>query len=220
MTNATLGEQQRVPWTWWLMFALAIAIAGYALSFVVRGEAAFPPNLRTSFDARPWGIYSHVMFGAVALALGPFQFRRGLLLRNRALHRRLGLVYVICSALTGVVGMYMAVYSYGGRVTHLGFGALGFATFMTAVKSYFHIRAHEVAPHRAWMIRNYALIFAAVTLRIELPLMAMAMREFDTPYAIVSWLCWVPNLAFAEWYLRRSRSAESDLPRHSMAARG
>lgn len=200
------------------MLALALAIAGYALSFVVKGNAAFPPNLRSSFEARPWGIYSHVVFGALALALGPFQLRRGLLLRNRPLHRRLGLVYVICSAMTGVVGTYMAVYSYGGLVTHLGFGLLGFATFMTALKPYFHIRAHEVAPHRAWMIRNYALVFAAVTLRIELPLLANAMQQFDTPYAMISWLSWVPNLAFAEWYLRRSSSTASDLPRHSLAA--
>src|SRR5262245_15469438 len=78
-----------VPWTWWPMFLLAIAISGYALVYLVRGEAAFGGNLRESFLARPWGIYSHVLFGAVALALGPFQFRRGLLLRNRPLHRRL-----------------------------------------------------------------------------------------------------------------------------------
>ena len=118
----------------------------------------------------------------------------------------------------GVSGMYMAAWSYGGWVTHLGFGLLGFATFVSALKAYFHIRAREVAPHRAWMIRNYALIFAAVMLRIELPLMAFAMQEFDTPYAIVSWLCWVPNLLWAEWYLRRShRSAGTDLPVHSLA---
>jgi uncharacterized membrane protein len=201
------------------MLFLAIAIGGYALSFWVRREAAFPPNLRESFSARPWGIYTHVLFGAVALMFGPFQFRRNLLLRNRPLHRRLGLLYVICSALTGVGGMYMAVYSSGGLVTHLGFGLLGFATFMTASKAYFHIRAREVAAHREWMIRNYALIFAAVTLRIWLPVLAITMREFETPYAIVSWLAWVPNLLWAEWYVRRSkRTAGADLPQHSLAA--
>ena len=197
---------------------LAFAIAGYALSFFPRGEAAFPPNLRVSFNARLFGIYSHVLFGGSALALGPFQFRRGLLLRNRPLHRRMGLAYVIASALTGVSGMYMAVYSHNGIGTHLGFFTLGFLTFATALKPYFHIRAREVAPHREWMIRNYALLFAAVTLRIELPILAISMQAFEPAYAIISWLCWVPNLLAAEWYLRRSRPAVvADLPVHSRA---
>jgi len=201
------------------MTFLAFAIAGYALSFWVRRDAAFPGNLRDAFLARPWGIYSHVLFGGLALVLGPFQFRRTLLLRNRPLHRRLGLAYVACSSMTGLSGVYMAGYSYGGFVTHLGFGLLGCATFVTALKAYFHIRSREVAPHREWMIRNFALIFAAVTLRIELPLLAIWLKEFDAPYAIVSWLCWVPNLLFAEWYVRRSRrTAGAELPTHSLAA--
>jgi uncharacterized membrane protein len=200
------------------MTVLAFGIAGYALSFFVRGDNAFPPPLRVSFNARLFGIYSHVLFGGIALALGPFQFRRNLLLRNRPLHRRLGLVYVVASALTGISGMYMAVYSHNGIGTHLGFGVLGFLTLLTALKPYFHIRAREVAPHREWMIRNYALLFAAVTLRIELPILAISMQAFEPAYAIISWLCWVPNLLVVEWYLRRSRpGAAAHLPVHSRA---
>lgn len=218
MPESTAARSLRPSWAWWPMLVLAIGIAGYALSILVRRDAAFPPHLRESFLARPWGIYSHVFFGALALGLGPFQFRRGLLVRNRPLHRRLGLTYVVASAMVGISGMYMALYSYGGSITHFGFGSLGFATFMTALKPYFHIRAHEVAQHREWMIRNYALLFAAVTLRIEMPLMTAFITELRTPYVIVSWLCWVPNLMFAEWYVRRSkRSAGTNLPKHSLA---
>lgn len=200
------------------MLILAIVVASYASLYLIRGSDAFGPNLRESFLARPWGIFPHVFVGGIALVLGPFQFRRSLLLRNRPLHRRLGLTYVICSAMTGVSGLYMAVWSYGGLITHLGFGTMGFLTFVTALKAYFHIRAREVAVHRAWMIRNYAILFGAVTLRIWLPLMAIGMKEFETPYLIVSWLSWVPNLIWAEWYLRRSRrTAGTDLPVHSLA---
>ena len=58
------------------MLFLAVGIAAYAWSFLLRGEAAFGPNLRESFIARPWGIYMHVFFGGIALVLGLFQFRR------------------------------------------------------------------------------------------------------------------------------------------------
>jgi hypothetical protein len=71
------------------------------------------------------------------------------------------------------------------------------------------------------MIRNYALLFAAVTLRIQLPLLAGLMNAFETPYAIISWLSWVPNALWAEWYLRRSqRTAGTNLPKHSLASAG
>jgi hypothetical protein len=56
------------------------------------------------------------------------------------------------------------------------------------------------------MIVSYGLIFAAVTLRIEIPLlMVVTQGDFDLTYRIVSWLCWVPNLLVAAAYVRRSR---------------
>jgi uncharacterized membrane protein len=208
------------PRSWWVVFSFAVLIALYALSFFPRGESAFPPQLRESFSSRPWGIYPHVLFGAIALILGPFQFRRGLLLRRRALHRRLGLVYVICATLTGVVGLYMATYSFGGLTTHLGFGLLGAFTTATTAVAYARIRAHDVSAHREWMIRSFALIFAAVTLRIELPLLIIAHQgQFSPAYAIIAWSAWVPNLLWAEWYIRHKRgTAAAIVPRHSRAA--
>jgi hypothetical protein len=206
--------------SWWLVAFLAFAVAGYALSFYVRRSAAFPPDLFDSFTARPWGIYSHVLFGSLALILGPFQFRRTLLVRNRPLHRRMGLIYVVSATMTGLVGLYMSAYSFGGMNTHLGFGVLGALTAFTTLKAYTRIRALDVRAHREWMIRSFALIFGAVTLRIELPLLIVAYQgAFPPAYAIVSWLSWVPNLIWAEWYIRHSRHTEaSSVPQHSRAS--
>jgi len=57
------------------------------------------------------------------------------------------------------------------------------------------------------MVRSYALIFAAVTLRIELPLLTAAFHDFTPAYLVVAWLSWVPNLLVVEWYLRRTSPA-------------
>ena len=197
------------------MAVFAMAIAAYALSYLIRGAGAFPPDLRDSFLARPWGIYSHALLGATALALGPFQFRRRLLLRRRKLHRVMGRVYVIAAFATGVVGLYMAFYAFGGPTTHLGFGTLGVLTAFATLKAYTSIRSFAVSAHREWMIRSFALIFAAVTLRIELPLLIAYYGDFAPAYRVVSWLSWVPNLIWAEWFVRRSRYRGGDVPRHS-----
>jgi hypothetical protein len=56
------------------------------------------------------------------------------------------------------------------------------------------------------MLRNYSLTFAAVTLRIYLPLAAAIMHlSFIPSYRVISWLCWVPNLVVAEALVRRAR---------------
>src|SRR5260370_20371385 len=57
------------------------------------------------------------------------------------------------------------------------------------------------------MIRSYALTLAAVTLRIYLPASQIAGIPFPDAYQTISWLCWVPNLVVAEWWILRSRLA-------------
>ncbi len=203
--------------SWWILVALAAAIAVYAFAYVVIGGPMYPPNLKDSFVSRPWGIYSHAFFGGTAMILGPFQFRRDLL-RNRSRHRLLGKIYLVACLGTGLAGFYMAFFSYGGMITHLGFGGLALSLLGSSYLAWLVIKGRDVARHREWMIRSYALIYAAVTLRLEIPtLMAVTQGNFDLTYHIVSWLCWVPNILVAEWYIRQSRPrATPDLPAYGV----
>jgi uncharacterized membrane protein len=182
------------------------------MAYVIVGEPMYPSNLAASFLARPWGIYSHTLFGSLALGLGALQFNRWLLIRHRPLHRALGTVYVVSAAIVGLAGLYMSFYSFGGPVTHLGFGILAVLLLWTTARAYLAARERSIAIHRQWMLRSYALIFAAVTLRIELPLLIMAFGEFTPAYQVVAWLCWVPNVLWAEWYVRRTASVPVPSP--------
>jgi hypothetical protein len=56
------------------------------------------------------------------------------------------------------------------------------------------------------MIRNYSLTFAAVTLRIYLPLATAVMHiSFIPSYRVISWFCRVPNNIVAEMLIRRAQ---------------
>jgi hypothetical protein len=57
------------------------------------------------------------------------------------------------------------------------------------------------------MVRNFALTFAAVTLRLWLPVSTVSGVAFELAYPVIAWLCWVPNLVAAEFFLERSRAA-------------
>ena len=72
----------------------------------------------------------------------------------------------------------MAMVSLEGLATHLGFGILAWLWFMTALQAYRAIGRGEIEAHQRWMMRNFALSLAAVTLRNELPLMLFAPLVF------------------------------------------
>ena len=61
------------------------------------------------------------------------------------------------------------------------------------------------------MIRSFALTFAAVTLRLYLPLVPLLGISFVDGYRAISFLAWVPNLIVAELYLRGAFSRAAKL---------
>jgi hypothetical protein len=72
------------------------------------------------------------------------------------------------------------------------------------------------------MVRNFALTFAAVTLRVWLPAGTAAGVPFAVAYPVVAWLCWVPNLLAAEALIRTIPrgfvDAGGSVARHALAA--
>ncbi len=188
---------------WGLMTFLSVSIVIYLLLVYLQ----FNPEYYAfeSFKLHPIGLYSHVIASSVALLLGPFQFLPRLRQKKYLkLHRWMGRLYLGVGILIGgISGLYMSLFAHGGLINALGFGTLAILWLATGAMAYVTIRRGDIETHRRWMSRNFALTFAAVTLRLWLPLLAVAFQDFDKGYQMVSWLAWVPNLLIAEWILRR-----------------
>ncbi|MFK2820825.1 DUF2306 domain-containing protein [Flavobacteriaceae sp. LMIT009] len=194
---------------WIIFIGLALAIGLYPIIYLIvdmksngllesKGQELLGSTLYNI------GFYMHIYFGGLALLTGWSQFSKKW--RNKYLktHRTLGKIYVVSVLLSGISGFYIALYANGGLTAKLGFGILAILWLLSTVKAYLTIRNKKVTEHQKWMIRSYALCFAAVTLRIWLPLLPMILQiDFDSAYIIISWLCWVPNLIFAEFLIRR-----------------
>lgn len=187
---------------------LSLGVAVYAMVAYGFGPLGrfVHPDMQAAFRAHPVGIYTHVFASAVALALGPLQFSQRLRTARPRLHRLSGRVYLGVGVLFGgLAGLYMSLHAFGGMVSRLGFGCLATAWLVTGLLAFLAIRRHDVAAHRRWMVRNFALTFAAVTLRVYLPT-AMATRiPFELAYPAIAWLCWLPNLLLAEALFNRAR---------------
>ena len=193
-----------------LLYLLTLGVAGYAVfayGFLPLGSLVHP-DMKANFLAHSNGIYTHVFASIVALTLGPFQFSTRLRQKNTNVHRWLGRTYLAVGVLVGgLSGLYMSQYAFGGSVAQLGFAALAVLWLYTGLRAYLAVRRGAIAEHRKWMVRNFSLTFAAVTLRLYLPASMAAGVEFSLAYPIIAWLCWVPNLAFAEWRYNSAHKA-------------
>lgn len=195
---------------WLGMTFLAVGVAGYAITMLFALEFR-PPFVRTLFAERPIAAFAHFMGGAIALVAGAFQFNAQLRTRFIEVHRWLGRVYLLGVAVGGIAAFTLAPHSFGGLVAKLGFSLLAACWIGSTLNAYRHIRQGNVSAHRDWMIRSYALTLAAVTLRLYLPSSQIAGLSMSMAYPAIAWLCWVPNLLIAEWFVR-SRHAAAMLP--------
>jgi uncharacterized membrane protein len=178
-----------------VLCSLSLGVAAYAVvayGFLPLGSLVHP-DMRTVFETHQLGIYAHVFGSVIALTLGPSQFVSRLRKNHTALHRWLGRLYLGAGVLIGgSSGLYMASMAFGGIVARLGFSCLAVAWLYTGLRAYLAIRGGAVAVHRVWMIRNYALTLAAVTLRLYIPMSGVAGIEFEVAYPYIAWISWVP----------------------------
>jgi len=200
---------------------LSLGVAAYA----VIGYAVMPlgalvhPDMKSGFVAHPLGVYLHVFAAAVALLLGPFQFSDRLRQARIRIHRWMGRIYLgVGVLLGGLSGLYISQFAFGGMAARLGFAALAVCWLYTGVRAFLAIRRKAIDEHRKWMIRNFALAFAAVMLRLYLPASVIAGFEFAVAYPVIAWLCWLPNLLVAEWVVHNI--SHSKLPQQTAVGGG
>ena len=216
--------RQGSPVSWTVVTLISLAISGYFVgqyatgSLAVLGEQGV--GLAPTYANRPFPVriafYVHIVSAGLALTVGPFQFARVIRRRYRAVHRWIGRTYAVSIAFASVSGLVMAAFNSAAFVGFFGFGTLSVLWGWTTWRGYRAIREHDVAGHQAWMIRSFALTFAAPTLRLWLGVLILFQLaigvggpnvEVDKlmadAYAAVPFLCWLPNIVIAEIMIRR-----------------
>ncbi len=149
----------------------------------------------------------HIFPGLLFMVLGPLQFSSAIRARHLRWHRWSGRIFVSCGV---VIGISALVMSFGmpaiGGINQAAATTL-FATFFlfALCKAFWHIRRREIALHREWMIRAFAVGLAVATIR---PIIGMffatsrfsglAPHEF---FGIAFWIGFVLHLIAAEAWI-------------------
>ncbi|QWZ08673.1 DUF2306 domain-containing protein [Nocardioides panacis] len=196
---------------WWVppaLLALAfIPVLGGTgrLIEVLGGPEVLPTDDR--FAASPVPLVAHIVAAVVYAVLGAFQFSARLRRRRPNWHRRAGRLLVVLGLAVAFSGLWMTLayprkegtgdILWGTRL--LVSSGMGTAVILGLVA----IRRRDIARHRAWMTRAYALALGAGTQALTVgfgeALFGAGVGRTDLMMAAA----WVINLAIAEWVIRR-----------------
>jgi uncharacterized membrane protein len=193
---------------WVIMTLACVSIAVIVSRYLTFDPEVYFPQQREPYLQHEFALGVHVLSGVLALLIGPLQFVRRLRHRFVRVHRFMGATYVASATALGVSGLILAPTAYTGLVASVGFTVLDLAMLFTTWTAVRMILAGRYGEHRRWMIRSFSLIMAGVMLRVWMPIYGLLAAagivdfSYETAYAAVAWLCWVPNLLLAIWFTR------------------
>jgi uncharacterized membrane protein len=180
---------------------------------------AFPEGamLDSGFARHPVLTFVHITPGLLFIILGPLQFMKRIRARRLRLHRWSGRVFLASGMVVGVSALMMSPRMAIGGVNEQVAVTLFAILFLFALtKAFLHIRRREIALHREWMIRAYAIGLAVATARPIMgvffatrPLTHLTPQEF---FGTAFWLGFTLNLIAAEVWINYTRQTTAKVP--------
>lgn len=201
------GRRRSWPIPAALMALSAIPLTAGSLRLVqlAGGPALIPADDR--FTGFPTALVVHITGAAVFAVVGIFQFVPGIRRRHRAWHRRAGRVVAAAGlAVAGSALWLTLVYEPEPGTGDLLYGlrlVFGSAMAGCLVLGFAAIRRRDIAAHRAWMIRAYALGLGAGTQVFTESIGGAVLGTGPLAVDLAKGAGWLINLAVAEAAIRR-----------------
>lgn len=202
----------RIYWAaWWgAIMLLTVQISVVSTLRYITGSQPAPEPIMANAFATPF-LVLHVIGATVAFLAGPLQFMPAIRKRWPAFHRGTGRVYVLGCAIGAPTGFILAMGTSAGPAAGVPFAVSAMLWSLFTWLGLRAILAGRVVEHREWMLRGYAVLAGAITLRLMLPAALMSGYEFYPAYRVISWLNWSVNLALVEYWIRRNRASAAAL---------
>jgi uncharacterized membrane protein len=178
---------------------------------ILGGPELIPTDPR--FAASPVPLVVHVAAAVGYAVLGAFQFSAGIRRRHPAWHRRTGRVLVVLGLAVALSAVWMTLVFPSKE----GTGALlyvfrllfGSGMAISIILGLVAIRRRDVARHRAWMTRAYALALGAGTQAFTVGFGEALFGTGVVRTDLMMGAGWVLNLAVAEWLIRRPSARQA-----------
>ncbi|SMC25725.1 Uncharacterized membrane protein [Andreprevotia lacus DSM 23236] len=190
-----------------LTLGIVPALAGAArLVLLAHGGPLTADNAR--FLAAPWPVAIHIICTTLYCLLGAWQFWPRLRRQQPGWHRLAGRILVPCGLASALSGLWMTQFypwpEFDGLALYLIRLVVGSAMLASLYIGFAAIRKGNVARHRVWMTRAYALGLGAGTqVFTHLPLIITPSLRSELSRTLCMAAGWAINLAVAEWLLHQ-----------------
>lgn len=197
----------------WLLPAALLALNAIPFAAGVRrllelgtGAAVTADNAR--FLAAPTPTVLHLLCASAFGIVGAFQFVAPFRRRRPGWHRAAGRVLTAFGLLAALSGLWMTVFfprvEGDGELLDVFRLVFGIAMALCMLLGFMAIRRRDVASHRAWMTRGYAIgIGAGTQVVVHIPWLLLGGKPGTLARALLLGAGWAINLALAEWIIRR-----------------
>jgi uncharacterized membrane protein len=180
------------------------AIAGtLRLVELAGGPHMLPVDPRIT--ASPVPVIVHIVCAVLYSVLGAFQFSNGLRRRWPNWHRVAGRVVVGLGLAVAFSALWMTAFYPripGGELAHVFRLAFGTGMAASIILGFIAIRRRDIARHRAWMARAYALALGAGTQALTLGFGNAVFGPSELTTALMLGAGWGINLAVVEYIIR------------------
>lgn len=211
--GAVLGARPGPAW-WMLALLVAVVLVSFGIRLavdvpnVVAGTVPGPDAFEQRYVLHPLAAYVHIVPGVVYLLGAPLQLSHRFRSRHLRVHRRLGRVVLAAGLIAGVAAIVVGVwFPYGGTL-EAGAAVVFGAWFVVAlVLAYRAVRRRDIARHRRFMIRAFAVGLAVGTARVwvglfqAVGLLAIQDNAGRQWFGVAFWLALVIHAVVAEAYL-------------------
>lgn len=220
------SKELAIPLSLVALSGVALVAGALRLVQLAGGPELIPADPR--FPTLPVALVVHLVGAGVYAVVGSLQLVPSLRRRHLGWHRRAGRVVAAAGLLVAGSALWMTL----AYVPKPGTGALllvlrlvfGLAMLVSLVLGVLAVRRHDVAAHRAWMIRAYAIGVAAGTQAFTEGIVVGLLGPGELQGDLAKGAAWVINLAVAEWVIlrparrRASRARAAARPRAARAA--
>jgi uncharacterized membrane protein len=197
----------KVPLTLLLLSAVPVA-AGIARLAGLAGD----PEISTEnarFFAAPAVVFVHILGASLFCILGALQFSSRLRQRSPRWHRISGRTVVAAGICAALSGMWMTVTypippELQGGLLYTVRVSVGLAMLFSIVRAVSAVTGGDIATHRAWMFRAYALgQGAGMQVVLLLPWMLAIGKPTVFQRDVLMGSAWLINLLIAEVAIQR-----------------
>ncbi|MBB1287276.1 DUF2306 domain-containing protein [Flavisolibacter sp. BT320] len=187
-------------------------------SMVILTNAYFIYNFPfRHFNPESWNkplgplLTAHIVFGMVALLIGPLQFFASIRKKNPRLHRRTGRMYLGAIAAGAICAIILSIQHNIIMQKRIAFGTgtlgLAAAWLLTSAMALWAIKNRNFVQHREWMVRSYVVTCGFTFYRILFLITTSYISQGDKVYGnelsgILAWSCWAIPLLITEALLQ------------------